>query len=905
VVRHDQELERTFHIFYQLLAAPDSVKTQFWSHLKGKNNTHFVYVGPTDTTVIEGVSDADQFEKTLKSLAIIGINGALLKTFMQAICVVLQLGNVAFGPDPKDSDHSLITSGGELHELASLMGIAAEKLQTTLTSRVVKVRNEETVVPLTVESAKDSTDALAKQLYDRIFLWLVRNINEATTAGGDEEEYGHIGLLDIFGFESFPVNSFEQLCINFANESLQSKFTKDVFVSVYAEYKDEGIGLEEITYDDNTHVLDLIQNRTGLLAMLNEECIRPNGSDYGFVNKALHANEKSPALIIPRIKNSEVEFGIRHYAGDVMYDATGFVTKNQDTLPTDLMACAQTSTNEIISMEIGITESSFTSNRSMPNRKQSNLVAPTAWSKYKTSLDTLMKNLHKSQSRYIRCVKPNSVKKPAVMEHSLTLQQLRSSGVISAVTLARSAFPNRLEHSKILDRFMFMFPPKDKSVLKKLDIKNSIEDQKEASGILLIHSLKSLQNEKTGVKAFVMGRTKAYFRAGALEFLEATRLKGLEAPAIKIQAVVRGHLVRTAAERRRKKEEREFYEYFSGRAVVIQSVVRMWLAGKERDARYVHFIKAQAKALKKNKKKKKLDKAATEIQRHLRGNYIRFRYAAVFEKVKEKNHLLEKVEKIKKKIAKTKKKKDEEMKKAKFGFDIEQDIKGTLEHSVVAGDFTEISETAHMVELLQSDYKQLQIRIKTQEGVLRPLKKNFDVLMEEQKALRDDYQKAHEKNEAIRKVNKELIEKREADLKKVEELKVELKHLHEKFAPVAHGRVDLQNGLQDILELIRNRCEDDDLVDDVLDVGRKAYSDASNLQEKATSDYQSHLMSSPEHIKKRLGLNKTPTSQSRRASDIVRRKILNNSFGSIGSPGLAVGTPETTKRKKKRESALF
>jgi myosin-5 len=283
VVRHEPE-ERTFHIFYQILAAADKVKGQFWKKLKGTNYSSFSYVGPTDTESIEGVTDADQFQHTLTSLAIVGVVGQELETLMQAICVVLQLGNVVFGPSPKDSDHSLITSAGELKDLADLMGISREELETALTQRKVKVHTEETVIPLSVEAAKDSADALAKQIFDGVFLWLVRRINVATTAGGTQD-YGIIGLLDIFGFESFPINSFEQLCINYANEQLQAKFTKDVFTSVFEEYKLEEIALDEIKYDDNTEVLDLIQNRTGLLAMLNEECIRPNGSDYGFVNK--------------------------------------------------------------------------------------------------------------------------------------------------------------------------------------------------------------------------------------------------------------------------------------------------------------------------------------------------------------------------------------------------------------------------------------------------------------------------------------------------------------------------------------------------------------------------------------------------------------------------------------------
>ena len=472
VVRHD-EAERTFHIFYQLLAAPDNTKETFWNKLKGKSNSSFVYVGDTDTANIEGVSDGEQFNHTIKSLKIIGIHGQRLQTFMRAICVVLQLGNISYGPSPKDNEHSVIVSTQELNELADLMGIPREKLNTTLTTRHVRVRSETTSVPLSPEAAKDSTDALAKQIYDRIFLWLVRIINQATTAGDKEKTYGIIGLLDIFGFESFPLNSFEQLCINYANEQLQQKFTKDVFVSVFEEYKEEGISLDEIQYDDNTHVLDLIQNKTGLLAMLNEECIRPNGSDYGFVNKALHANKGSPALIVPRIVRSNVEFGIRHYAGDVMYDATDFVTKNQDTLPSDLMDCACTSTNEIIAAELNrsLSQSGTKKGKGLPGRKKSNLVAPTAWTKYKDQLNRLMADLHKTQSRYIRCVKPNSSKKPHIMEHALTLQQLRSSGVISAVTLARSGKWVSLERFQMNPRSLTflgssIFNPRQSSISK-------------------------------------------------------------------------------------------------------------------------------------------------------------------------------------------------------------------------------------------------------------------------------------------------------------------------------------------------------------------------------------------------------------------------------------------------------
>ena len=179
------------------------------------------------------------------------------------------------------------------------------------------------------------------------------------------------------------------------NEQLQQKFTQDVFVSVFEEYEKEGINLDEIHYDDNTDVLDLIQNPTGLLAMLNEECIRPNGSDYGFVHKALHANKTSPALIVPRIR-STVEFGIRHYAADVIYDATDFVSKNQDTLPSDLMEATCTSTNVIIAKEFmksaSVQNPSKTVTASPKRARSGNLVSPTVWTNTKTNSGISWKN---------------------------------------------------------------------------------------------------------------------------------------------------------------------------------------------------------------------------------------------------------------------------------------------------------------------------------------------------------------------------------------------------------------------------------------------------------------------------------------------------------------------------------
>ena len=345
VISHDRD-ERNFHIFYQLLAANDHDKSKFWSGLRGTSNESFKYVGATDTTAIEGKSDAVRFSETLCALELVNVSGTKLCSLMQAICITMQLGNMGFQEDPNDSDQSMISTPAELSALSTLMGVSVQTLTASFTERTFKTAKETHKVPLRAAAAQEACDALAKEIYQKVFLWLVREINCATCAE-DSKDYGTIGLLDIFGFESFTVNRFEQLCINYANEKLQQKFTEDVFANVQAEYKAEGIPLDDIWYDDNSDVLDLIEGRTGLLNLLNEECVRPKGNDFDFVQKSLQINKASPVLMIHR--TDRLSFGIRHYAGAIMYDADCFVTKNLDTLSSDLQECAEQCTNSIIS----------------------------------------------------------------------------------------------------------------------------------------------------------------------------------------------------------------------------------------------------------------------------------------------------------------------------------------------------------------------------------------------------------------------------------------------------------------------------------------------------------------------------------------------------------------------------
>jgi myosin-5 len=218
VVGHEAQ-ERTYHVFYQLLAAPNNVKAKFWNGLVDKTNESFRYVGATDTDTIEGKTDAQRWDTTLVALELLDVKDDRLLTLIRAVCAVMQLGNLTFAPDPDDEEKSVITSKDEVTSLAELMGVPQDALEKALTYRTVIAGKETYTVPLKVERACDGRDAFAKEIYQQAFDWLVRQINMVTCAeenyddAADVEEYGKIGLLDIFGFESFETNRFEQVSL--------------------------------------------------------------------------------------------------------------------------------------------------------------------------------------------------------------------------------------------------------------------------------------------------------------------------------------------------------------------------------------------------------------------------------------------------------------------------------------------------------------------------------------------------------------------------------------------------------------------------------------------------------------------------------------------------------------------
>lgn len=336
--------ERSFHIFYQLLACP--TKATYCAFLREKTVESFRYLaGSSEVDQIEGLSDAARFDETVQALRTCKVDVNML---IEAICVTLQLGNLTFGTNTEDNDRTEITSQEELQALSKLMGIPMDELTTGLTERTMKtVLGETFKVPLSAEKCQEACDALAKELYSKAFQWLVQTINKGTKAVNHE---GTIGLLDIFGFESFETNRFEQLCINYANEKLQQKAANDIFRKTKEEYDREGIYLKQMEFDDNERVLDSLEGKTtGVMALLNEQCLLPSGgSNRAFVQRVLEQHKNSKYIVGPSHKRFTSEFGILHYAGLVMYQSDGFVERNKDSLPLDLKNCIKKSSNGIV-----------------------------------------------------------------------------------------------------------------------------------------------------------------------------------------------------------------------------------------------------------------------------------------------------------------------------------------------------------------------------------------------------------------------------------------------------------------------------------------------------------------------------------------------------------------------------
>uniref|UniRef100_A0A4W3J562 Myosin IB n=1 Tax=Callorhinchus milii TaxID=7868 RepID=A0A4W3J562_CALMI len=445
--------ERNFHIFYQLLSGASQ---GLLKRLKLEEDySKYNYLG-LDSAKVNGVDDAANFRTVKNAMQIVGFMDDEVESVLEVVAALLKLGNIEFKPESRVNglDESRIKDKNELKEICELIGLDQAVLEKAFSFRTVEAKQEKVSTTLNVAQAYYARDALAKNLYSRLFTWLVNRINESIKTKVRKKV---MGVLDIYGFEIFENNSFEQFIINYCNEKLQQIFIELTLKEEQEEYIKEGIEWTHIEYFNNAIICDLIENNTnGILAMLDEECLRPGTvTDETFLEKlnqvcATHQHFESRMSKSSRFLNDTSLphncFRIQHYAGKVMYHVEGFVDKNNDLLYRDLSQAMWKSNHMLI-------KGLFPEGNPV---KISLKRPPTAGSQFKSSVATLMRNLQTKNPNYIRCIKPNDQKTPHILTEALVRHQVRYLGLMENVRVRRAGYAFRQPYEPCLERYKML-----------------------------------------------------------------------------------------------------------------------------------------------------------------------------------------------------------------------------------------------------------------------------------------------------------------------------------------------------------------------------------------------------------------------------------------------------------------
>mmetsp|Transcript_27478 Transcript_27478/g.37764 ORF Transcript_27478/g.37764 Transcript_27478/m.37764 type:complete len:1363 (-) Transcript_27478:153-4241(-) len=437
--------ERNYHVFYQLLGgAPPDLRQEL--HLQGPEQ--YRYLNQSGCTAIDGVDDAADFRSVWASMNTLQFSEETVRAIWRLLAGLLQLGNIGF-QEGELQDSSAVTPASEqaLLHCGELLGLGREAFRFCLTEkRTQMARGSILNKPLSVSQAADNRDTLAKAIYSGLFDWTVRTVNILLKT---KDAPLSVGILDIFGFEVFDVNSFEQLCINYANEKLQFHFNEVIFSQERDMYEQEGIALSQVVFEDNGPCVELIEGRTGLISLLEDECsVGANGSDLLFIAKVQKEFGEGRPARNDHFKKNKVRpecFSVSHFAGDVEYSVTGFVEKNRDSLSSTSREVLELSSLPLLAELFApsaeaVAASEFSRGRGKGSGQPAKA---TLGSQFRSQLVGLVRNLRLTEPHFIRCVKPNQQKKGGLFDGPLALRQLRYAGLFEAIRIRKSGFAYR------------------------------------------------------------------------------------------------------------------------------------------------------------------------------------------------------------------------------------------------------------------------------------------------------------------------------------------------------------------------------------------------------------------------------------------------------------------------------
>jgi len=523
--------ERSYHVFYQLLAGADQRMREALL-IPGMDVEHFAYTrGGNDT--IAGVSDRDEWNTLIEAFHIMNFSEKEQLSVFKTIAAILHLGNVSVRQESRAGDQASLDpeARASIDKACRLMGVQTEPFINGLLHPKVKAGREWVEKVQTPEQVRLAIDALSKGIYERGFGDLVSKINTQLDRGGVSSDDSHfIGVLDIAGFEIFETNSFEQLCINYTNEKLQQFFNHYMFVLEQEEYAREQIEWQFIDFGkDLQPTIDLIElpNPIGIFSCLDEDSVMPRATDKSFTDKLHSLWEKKTSKYAPA--RTRQGFILTHYAAEVEYSTEGWLEKNKDPLNDNLTRLLACSKDSHISTLFSDCVDELDEPYSPRSRVKKGLFRTVA-QRHKEQLSSLMRQLHSTQPHFVRCILPNHKKKPKQFQAPLVLDQLRCNGVLEGIRIARTGFPNRLTFAEFRSRYEVLCENMPKGYL----------GGQEAAKIML----ECLKMDKSNYR---VGLTKVFFRAGVLADLEEQRDGLIRDIMSRFQSIARGFMQRRVA----------------------------------------------------------------------------------------------------------------------------------------------------------------------------------------------------------------------------------------------------------------------------------------------------------------------------------------------------------------------
>ncbi|AWP19427.1 putative myosin-4-like [Scophthalmus maximus] len=807
--------ERSYHIFYQLTC---NKKPELIDLLLITTNPYdFAFISQGEISV-KSINDADELMATDEAFDILGFTAEEKVSIYKLTGAVMHYGNMKFKQKQRE-EQAEPDGTEEADKAAYLMGLNSADLLKNLCYPRVKVGNEYVTKGQSVQQVYNSIGALAKSVYEKMFMWMVIRINQQLDTKQPRQHF--IGVLDIAGFEIFDYNSMEQLCINFTNEKLQQFFNHHMFVLEQEEYKKEGIEWEFIDFGmDLAACIELIEKPMGIFSILEEECMFPKSSDASFKNKLYdqHLGKNSCFLKPKAVKGKpEAHFTLMHYAGTVDYNVTGWLEKNKDPLNECVVQLYQKSSVKIMAMlyaSFSGSDDAAAAGGAKKGSKKKGASFQTVSALFRENLGKLMTNLRTTHPHFVRCLIPNETKTPGAMENHLVIHQLRCNGVLEGIRICRKGFPSRIIYGDFKQRYRIL----NASAVPE----GQFMDNKKAAEKLL----GSIDVDHTQYK---FGHTKVFFKAGLLGALEEMRDERLAQVVMSTQALCRGYLVRLEYQKMMARKEAIYTIQYNFRSFMnvkhwpwmklyfkLKPLLKSAEAEKEMAQMKVDFTKLKEDLAKSENRRRELEEKMVSV--------VQEKNDLLLQVQAEADHLLDAEERCEG-LIKSKIQLEAKLKEVTERLEDEEEINAELtakkrkledESSELKRDIDDLELTLAKVEkekhAVENKVKNLSEEIMSQDENIAKLSKEKKALQEAHQQTLDDLQSEEDKINALTKAKTKLeqqVDELEGSLEQEKKVRVDLERAKRKLEGdlklAQESIMDLENEKQQLDEKLKKK----------------------------------------------------------------------------------------------------